>query len=433
MIGSGTSIAPRSRVLLIAAPTRRRTIRAARLRFTASPSAISRRKSSFGPSTRTTSPRQSHVCPTDSDRTDAPDTPSKSVCDQEMTNVPLKPVPISLTACLLSFFITGSVAKANHPETPPREFSSETQPELHRAHDLAFGLLVELLAQPCHAVEDRAALGALPVHAAAQAGAVFGDGHTAARGQKLAVINIGDITAEDEGRAGPVLAHHAVTLPGYRFADHQLIPGERADGDIRTGADEILDPEARLGEGADAHRANGELAPHLEHAGGAKLVADLVLACGRAPLCRAHQAVQEVLKIPKPGLRSGDDKIAADRVFHRCAFEMRVQAEAQRPGERPVIGCGRADALRRYDLGVEAEFQQVAEPGWRLTLPAIGPDPARRDGAGAPAILGVADQIIGEGQPVADLVAAFGVRRSDQPDAKPKGDGKNTRHSARSR
>src|SRR6056297_1072896 len=400
MIGSGTSIAPRSRVLLIAAPTRRRTIRAARLRFTASPSAISRRKSSFGPSTRTTSPRQSHVCPTDSDRTDAPDTPSKSVCDQEMTNVPLKPVPISLTACLLSFFIVVSVAKANHPENPPREFSSEAQPELHRADDLAFGLLIELLAQPCHAVEERAALGPLPMHAAAQAGAVFGDAHAAAGGQKLAVIDIGDVTAEDEGGAGAILPHHAVALAGHRFADHQFIAGERADGDIRPGAHQILDAETRLGEGTDAHRAEGELAPHLEYARGAELVANLVLPGHRSPLCRAHQAVQKILEIPKPSLRASDDKITAQRVFQLRPFEMGVQPEAERADEWPVIRRGRADAFGLDDLCVEAELQQVAEAGWCLPPPAIGPDPARRYRPGAPAILGIADQIIGEDQAV---------------------------------
>src|SRR6056297_523865 len=86
-----------------------------------------------------------------------------------MTNVPRKPAPMPDT-CLSSFFIDFTVAKPIRYEKPgqdPVAILSETEAELQRADDLALALPLEFLAQPGHAVEDRAATLPLPVDPAA--------------------------------------------------------------------------------------------------------------------------------------------------------------------------------------------------------------------------------------------------------------------------
>ena len=62
--------------------------RAARARNTSAPTASSKRKMPRAPSTRSASPSQLQVAPTVSVCGAAPLSPSVSVCDQEMTNVP---------------------------------------------------------------------------------------------------------------------------------------------------------------------------------------------------------------------------------------------------------------------------------------------------------------------------------------------------------
>src|SRR6056297_4341820 len=86
-----------------------------------------------------------------------------------MTNVPRKPVPIPDT-CLSSFFIEITVANPIRPEKPrqaPVTILSEPEAELQRSDDLPLALPLEFLAQPRHAVEDRAAALPLPVDPAA--------------------------------------------------------------------------------------------------------------------------------------------------------------------------------------------------------------------------------------------------------------------------
>src|SRR6056297_67195 len=116
-----------------------------------------------------------------------------------MTNVPRKPVPIPDT-CLLSFFIEITVAKPIRPEKPrqaPVTILSEPEAELQRSDDLPLALPLEFLAQPRHAVEHRAAALPLPVDPATHPRARLLGPQAAARWQKLAVRDMGDIGPED--------------------------------------------------------------------------------------------------------------------------------------------------------------------------------------------------------------------------------------------
>ncbi|WP_275936529.1 hypothetical protein [Pseudoruegeria aquimaris] len=136
-----------------------------------------------------------------------------------------------------------------------------------------------------------------------------------------------------------------------------------------------------------------------------QVVADLVGQHRLARGWRTDPVVQDLLKRGEAGVLAGEHQVAAEADLGAAHLEVGVRAEGQNAGVAPVGRVHEAQRFGLQDLAAETQLHQLAEALGPPARPILaGKDLGHHVGARAPAVMPVADHVVGEKAAGADAL-----------------------------